>query len=191
MSVEVNNIVNDVKTVVNSISSLFGVASGVAVPDSTTNLMLNCASVTIPSLNITTAQDKRYGIGTVFTYPDGKDLQPVTLSFYETNSGIARQYFSNWINSIYDPKTRKFNYLGSIAKTITISQYDRSDNLIYQCILRNAFCTHVSELNRAYSMADVIDTMSVSIVFQDMEEKFIVPGLINTALSFLSFLPNQ
>lgn len=185
LRVGLTNVINDVTQTITNVASLLGLSSGQVVPNATSNIMMNCASCTIPSLNINTTSDRRYGIGTAFVYADGKELTPITLSFYESNSGKERQYFVNWVNAIYDPTSRKFNFLGNIAKTVTINCYNKSDQLIYQCILRNAYPTHVSELNRAYSIQDSVDLMSVSIVYQDLQEKFIVPSIVNTVLSFI------
>jgi hypothetical protein len=185
LSVNINNLLSDVSTVATSVAGLLGLSSGPVVPDATSNIMINCASCTIPSLNIGTTSDKRYSLGSVFTYPDSRELMPITLSFYQANSNKERQYFSNWINKIYDTPTRRFNFLSNIAKNITINCYNKSDQLIYQCILTNAYPTHISELNRAYSEQDQIELMSVSIVYQEIQEKFIIPSIVNTVLSVL------
>ena len=154
-------------------------SAGGSAPDMTPDIALNCASVSIPSLDITTLQDKRYGIGTTLTYPDARELHPITMSLYESNSHKEREFFKTWIDSIYNPNTRTFNYLTNYQKTVTITSYNKADVPVHIVKLSGAFPTHVSELNRSYANQSQVDTFSVQIVYQAMSETFPLSGQSN------------
>lgn len=154
-------------------------------PSASQAIMINCASCQIPSLNINITQDKRVGIGSQQSFADGRELQPITLGFYESNSHKERQYFSGWNNKIYDIQTKRFGFFDDYKKTVIINVLDKQNNIVYQCQLLNAFPTHVSEMNKAYSSIDTYDMMNVSISYNEIQELF-YPPLDNNLLSNLT-----
>jgi hypothetical protein len=156
-------------------------------------IMINCATCQVPSLNITPIGDKRVGIGNLQHFAGDRELQPITLSFYESNSHKERQYFSAWIGQIYDIPTKRFSFFDDYKKTIIINALDKQNNIVYQCQLLGAFPTHVSEMNKSYSSIDTVDMMNISITYNEIQELFYPPldnnlltNILPTAITLLS-----
>ena len=147
-------------------------SSSMSPPDAQPDVVINCASFSIPSIDITTLQDRRYGVGTNYTFPDGRELHPATATFYNSNSHKERQFFKNWIDGVYDQQNRQFNYLTNYQKTVTITSYNKADIPVYIVKLSGAYPVHVSELNRAYASQSTLDIFSVQLVYQAISETF-------------------
>ena len=158
---------------------------GSAPPD----VMFNCSAVSIPSLNLVTTSDKRVGIGNQQTFPDGYELVPVNMSFYESNSFKERKFFSQWFDQIYDRHKKTFNFYDNYKKIVQIDQLSRTGQILYTCKLIGAYPQHVSDLNRSYQAADSIEQMSVSINYNAIEETFYNNAIIN-AIGTLGSLVN-
>ena len=161
--------------------SITGSAGGPTAP---APVMMNCVNATIPSLNISTTQDKRYGVGSPMQFPDGRELIPVTLGFYEAVSHKERQFFSSWIGQMYNIQTRRFNFFDAISATVVISQYSKTDALLYQVQLLKAFPVHVSEMNRSAQQGTDHDILSISLAYNEINEIFVTQ--INNPLTTLA-----
>jgi hypothetical protein len=136
------------------------------------DIMLNCASVSIPALNLVTTGDKRVGLGQVQNFVGGKELSPIVMTFYESESFKERKFFSDWIDIIYNKSTKKFNFFKNYAKIVTIEQLSKDGRVLYQCKLIDAFPTNVSEMNRSYAAMDTYEQFSVNMNYNEIQEIF-------------------
>jgi hypothetical protein len=143
-----------------------------ALNTSIIDIMLNCQAITIPGYNIGFSNDKRYGIGTIINYPNAKDWTDLTMSFYESESGKERNYFVEWINSIYDKETKRFNFFKDYIKNIEIKQYDRTGKIRYRAKLIDCYPSTVGGLDRSYQNSSV-PIFNVSFQFTEFEEEFL------------------
>lgn len=142
------------------------------VASATYDIMLNCASVSIPALNIVTTGDKRVGLGQTQNFAAGKELTPIVMTFYESESFKERKFFSDWIDNIYNKTTKRFNFFKNYSKIVTIEQLSKDGRVIYQCKLIDAFPTNVSEMSRSYAAMDTYEQFSVNMNYNEIQEIF-------------------
>lgn len=142
------------------------------VGDAPREVMFNCNSVLIPGINVNFSEHKRYNFGITSKYPMSKSFEMITMNFYETEHEMEREYFVNWVNSIYNKTTEKVSFYDSIVKDITIIQYDRTKTKTYECKLIEAFPSNIASMERSYSITDTISSFSVQFQFKDLQETF-------------------
>lgn len=188
---DINNVINQVSTYYFAKPNLYTVliGGGNSVPDMSSSIALNCAAVTIPGININTHIEHRRGIGQSITYPNQRTFTELTMTFYESDYEQEKAYFSNWINKVVDPNSGQVGWFQDYTKTVVISQYNRKQELTYQCLLGNAYPINIGGLDRGYSHDNQISQFTVGLTFYQMQEIFyqqplssLAGTLINAAL---------
>lgn len=142
------------------------------VPDSSPSLMLQCSGANVPGVNLGIAQERRHTIGHLKALPSSKSYTEITLTMYESEREPEREYFTNWINLIYNTENKRFSFYKDIVKTIQIIQYDKKRNKTYECLLIDAFPSNISPLDRSYAAGDSLAQFTVNIQFFEMKETF-------------------
>lgn len=135
-------------------------------------VMLNCASVNVPGINIGFGANKPYGIGLQKFYPQGKSFTELSMTFYETEFEMERKFFVDWMNQIYNDQTNRFAYYNDVIRTVTIIQYDKKDKVTYECDCLEVFPSNISPLDKSYASGDIIPTFTVNLQFHKIKEKF-------------------
>ena len=142
--------------------------------------LFNCSAISIPGVNIDFFQDKRHGLGTFTKFPNGKQFPELNMTFYESAQENERQYFINWMDQIYNRKSKRFGFYNDYVKTIMIELFTIQGYRVYTAKMLECFPTVVGQLDKAYA-ADGIPTFTVAIQFFDMEEEvFPLSGSKNT-----------
>ncbi len=148
---------------------IFGKNGGMDAPDYVSK---NCCQVAVPGVNISYTQDKRHGVGVIQNFPTQKLFQEINMSFYESENQYERKFFSEWVNEIINPFTKRLGFFKEYSKTIVIRQFDRENFTVHEVIMYDCFPTNISPQEKAYGMNDSLPMFSVGISFNEMEEKF-------------------
>lgn len=152
------------------------------VPDASPDVMMNCSALCIPGMNIAFTPEKRYGIGTPANYANQKSFTELNMTFYESQYENERAYFSQWVDMIYNKQSRRWGYYNDYVKTITISQFDRGNNLVYAIQLLEAYPVSMGPLSRGYSM-DGPATFDIGFSFMEMKEIFVAQPAVTFGLN--------
>jgi hypothetical protein len=177
LSVGINSLLNNGGNAANIIWNSNG-----KVPDATPDVMMNCSALSIPGIDITFAPDKRYGLGTNNQYPTAKNFTALNMTFYESQYENERAYFSQWVDMIYNKSSRRWGYYNDYVKTITISQYDRQNTLVYSIQLLEAYPVALAPLSRGYAL-DAPAQFDIGFQFSDMVETFVQQPAIQFGLN--------
>jgi hypothetical protein len=171
---EVSTVINQINTYYLAKPNLYTIliGGGGKVPDISSSIALNCSAVSIPGININTHTEHRRGIGQNITYPNQRSFTELMLTFYESDYEQEKAYFSNWINSIVDPNSGQLGWFSDYSKTVVISQYNRKQELTYQCMLGNAYPINLGGLDRGYSHDNQFSQFTVGLTFYQMQEVF-------------------
>lgn len=141
------------------------------VPDSTSEIMLNCSNVNIPGANIGFLRDgKQYGIGLEKNFPTNKIFTDLNMTFYESEKENERKFFIDWMDKVYDRETKRMNFYRNFIKDIQIIQYSRDGRKVYEATAKEAWPTNISPLDRAYSNGEQIPQFNVSFQLYDLIE---------------------
>ena len=138
-------------------------------PDAQPELMLNCSSVNVPGTNIGFSQIRKYGIGSAHNVPVGRSFTELNMTFYETDGEPERKYFADWQDKIFNKETLRFRFYKDIVKTISIIQYDKKKNKVYECKALECFPSNISPLDRGYANEGVAQ-FNVNFQFYTIEE---------------------
>jgi hypothetical protein len=197
---DINAVIANINTYYFAKPNLYTVliGGGGTVPDMSQAVGLNCAAVSIPGININTHTEHRRGIGQTITYPNQRSFTELVLTFYESDYEQERAFFSNWIDKIVDPNSGQLGFFQSYSKTVVISQYNRKQELTYQCMLGNAYPTNLGQMDRGYSHDNQVAQFNVGLTFYQMQEVFyqqplstLLGTLVNAALPTLEPLAQQ
>ena len=174
MSVNINSIISHINRNFflkpwNYEVRIFG---GGSVPDASPEVMFNCSAINVPGVNLGFTQNKRHGIGPYRNYPNNKSFTELNMTMYESEYERERQYFVEWMDKIYDKKTKRFNFYKEYTKTVNIIQYDKKGNKTYECNVIEAFPSNTSPLDKAYSAGDIVPQFNVNIQFFEVNEIF-------------------
>lgn len=142
------------------------------VADAAESITLNCAAINVPGVTIGYTSDMRHGVGIQKQYPSSKNYTELNLTFYETEGEKERKFFLDWMDTVFNKKTHRFNYYNNIVKSVIIIQYDLQGNRTYECELRECFPSNISQLDKAYAPSGQVPTFSVNMQFYEMDEYF-------------------
>lgn len=156
------------------------------VPDASTDVMFNCSAINLGGLNIDHHPDKRFGVGTLQNYPNGKSFTEINMTFYESEFEKERKYFTEWYDLIYNKQTRRFNFQEKYVKRIILNQYNRRNQLVYKAVMFECYPTSISPLDRGYAL-DGPSQITVGFQLTDIQETFFNPTPV--ALNPFNFLP--
>ena len=149
---------------------IFGSGDGKSlVSDSTPDIMLNCSAVTIPGINLGTNPDKRHGIGLTTNLPNAKSLTAVSMTFYQSEYDNERNYFINWLDSIYNKESKRFNFYKEYIKNIIVEQYNRKGELISSTEMQQCYPIFIGTLDKGYGL-DGIAQFNISFTVLELKE---------------------
>lgn len=151
---------------------IVGGGNGNTFRDSTQDINLNCSSITIPGINMGFNTHRRDGIGHARAYATSKSFSEINMTFYESEGEPEREYFSGWIDKIYNPDSKRFSFYNNYIKDIEIIQYDTRGDKIYSCIIRDAFPSNISPMDRSYASMNQVSQFNVNIQFHEIEETY-------------------
>lgn len=139
------------------------------VPDAPIEVMFNCSNISVPGINLGEYYDVRHGIGLGVHYPNAKSFTELNMTFYETEYAAERTYFAKWINTIYNPDSKRFGFFKDYTKTVTITQFNRQGVRCHQTQMLQAWVSNISQLDRGYAI-DGVGQFNVNFMFSDLIE---------------------
>lgn len=141
--------------IVGAISDFFGAER---------QINLNCKSASFPSVNINTFEHKT-GSDYSKKMPYEVMYDDIDLEFYLDAKHTERNFFSNWVDSIFDPDTKSFAFKEDYQAEIEIAQLDRSMQESKIIRLVNAYPINIGEVQLAYDQMDSVSTFTVTFTY--------------------------
>jgi hypothetical protein len=110
-------------------------------------IMLVCDTVDMPGVNIMTQELRTMGEPSEIPY--GISYMPVNMTFIVDNNFNAKAYFAEWMNLVYNKRTRTVGYYDDYAKskTVTIEALDKKGNIIWSVKLLEVYPKAVDSIN--------------------------------------------
>lgn len=124
------------------------------------SMMLYCAAVNIPGINF--ASNPSYIFGEQFEFAYQKTYSELSLTFYVDKNMEVKKIFDNWVQSIYNPKTREFNYYDNYVADIDLIVQDKNDKNIYFVKIKQAWPKTIQDIQMSYSDNNI---MTMQIIF--------------------------
>jgi hypothetical protein len=129
-------------------------------------MMVDQAS--LPGLNIMTTDIRTFG--ELLESPYGISYQPVQLSIIMDNESVAKKFFDDWSNRVFDRKAKVAGYYNNFVKDVRIILQDKNSLPIYSVLLREAFPKAISDVSLDYANHDLI-RLNVTLQFRFWEEE--------------------
>ena len=117
-------------------------------------VLLNCDSVTLPGMSISTQQSRMYG--ELREMPYERLFENINLTFYVNNTMDSKSLFDTWIHSVQDPVTRQFNYYKEYITDMTIYVFDKNDEEQYRVKLFECYPKSISPIQMDYGSKDIM-----------------------------------
>ena len=134
--------------------------------------LLFCDQIQLPGVNFSTAQNRSYGEFREAPYE--KLYEHINLSFYVDKDMQVKELFDRWIETIYNPQTRTFNYYDNYVTDIKIKVQDISDRSHYYVTLYECFPKSVGAVQLDYASKDVMK-LSVSMAYKWADATTLIP----------------
>lgn len=124
-------------------------------------ISLFCDQIQLPSLNISTVQNRTFGEFRETPYE--KLFDNINMSFYVDRDMAVKLLFDDWMAAIQDPITRKFNYYDDYTCDLVIDVQDINDSTTYQVQLYECYPKNIGAVQLDYSSKEI---MKLSVVMQ-------------------------
>jgi len=124
-----------------------------------------------PSKFFATTEIRHYG--PTYKQPYEAIYDDVRVQFLITGEFDEKLFFDSWHYAIEDAITLDYNYYSEYTTDIGISQFDESDNIIYEITLQNAWPNFVGNLELDYSPNNQVHSLVVGFSYR----RWIVAGI--------------
>lgn len=137
---------------------------------SMSDLSILCDSVVMPGRNISTTEYNtgKQTLKTPYTFIDSD----VTATFLLTGDNMARKFFEEWMDYIFDTEGYTVRYKGGrdgtgYAKPIEIHQLNKNDELIQGVRLINAYPTNINEYTLSNAEENSVSKIDVTFAYDN------------------------
>ena len=109
------------------------------------NLLYRCEVANLPGRTLATMEQKTYG--PVEKYPYLSTYNDMDLTFIVDDDMSQKTLFDGWINFINPSYNNNMRYKENYATTLTINQYDVSNEKTYSVSLMDAYPISMNQLD--------------------------------------------
>jgi hypothetical protein len=115
----------------------------------TRSLNYRCEATNLPGRTVATMEQKTYG--PIEKYPYLSTYNDIDLTFIVDGDMNQKVFFDAWINYLNPTQSNNFRYKSDYATTLSINQYDQSNNLTYTVALFDAYPISMNQLDLDWS----------------------------------------
>jgi len=151
----------------------------------TRRLNYRIENANLPGRTITTTEQKTYG--PIEKYPYLSTYNDIDLTVIVDGDMNQKLFFDAWINFINPTLSNNFRYKTDYATTISVNQYDQSNNLTYTVALFDAYPISMNQLDLDWGN-DSYHKLSVTFAYtywKNNSIKGLAQDLIDNALGNL------
>ena len=123
------------------------------------NLTYRCEGAQLPGRTLATADQRIYG--PTEKYPYQTTYEDLELSFIVSSDMVEKFLFDSWIEKINPSSTNNFEYKYNYSTTITVNQYDSTDELVYSADFIEAYPIAINQLDLDWSQNDSYHKLTV------------------------------
>jgi hypothetical protein len=130
------------------------------------SIMLLCDQATLPGVSFSTTQIRTFGEFRETPYE--KLFDNASFSFYVDKEMYVKYMFDQWINSVQDPETRKFNYYDAYTTDWSIDVQDLLNNTRYTLTMFECYPKAINSIQLDYASKDIMK-INVSIQYKNWQ----------------------
>jgi len=112
-------------------------------------LNYRCEAANLPGRTVATTEQKTYG--PIEKFPYLSTYNDIDLTFIVDGDMNQKVFFDAWINYLNPTLSNNFRYKSDYATTLTVNQYDQSNNLTYTVALYDAYPISMNQLDLDWS----------------------------------------
>jgi hypothetical protein len=127
------------------------------------NLTYRCENTQLPGRTIATLDQKTYG--PIEKFPYLATYNDIDLSFYVDDDMKQKYLFDAWLGYINTSSTNNYLYKDEYATTLTINQYNVSNQKTYSVDLFDAFPISINQMDLDWSNTDAVHKISVTFAY--------------------------
>jgi hypothetical protein len=117
-------------------------------------ILLFCADVQMPGVQLNTTQIRQYG--ELRESPYEKQFDNVSMTFYVDNNMAVKNFFDTWMDSIQDPNTRAFEYYDYYTTNMSLDIEDLKDRKRYEVKLFECYPKSVGSVSVGYDNKEIM-----------------------------------
>lgn len=130
------------------------------------DVMMLCEATSIPGLNHMTTELRTFGESREVPY--GATYQPIEFSFILDHDLRVKQYFEDWMNLVFDRRSRMIGYRLDYIREIGVYLSDKKGNIVHKVTLHECYPKILQDIALDFSQKDPLK-LRVSIVFKYWE----------------------
>jgi len=164
------------------------------------DLRFFCKTVTLPAINLETAQYRPYGIGLMNSLPISMTPGTFNAIFMLDSEHKILSFFHEWMQSVYNYDTSKgllapngrdntqlpyeIGYKSDYALDVRIKFFStHNQKSYYECVLRGVYPTEVGQLDLSWDANDQIATLPVNFSYESIAVSGSKVGSVENDLS--------
>ena len=163
---------------------------GVTVGVNGRDLSLRCSTITLPGINLATAQDANIYGPTRDVVEGVSYAETISMSFQSSSGLDERKYFEKWQKSAYNDTTWNLGYYNDYIGTVDIYLLDKQDEKRYGLRLREAYPKEINGIELSYGSNNEIITTTVGMSFRYWEPIDASGGSLGVADKILNTVRN-
>jgi hypothetical protein len=126
------------------------------------NLTYRCENAQLPGRTFATTEQKTYGPSEKFPYQT--TYNDLDLTFIVSDDMLEKYIFDSWLESINPSSTNNFAYKSDYSTTITVNQYDLTNQLTYSADFIEAYPISINQMDLDWS-ADGYHKLTVTFAY--------------------------
>jgi hypothetical protein len=127
------------------------------------NLTYRCENAQLPGRTTATADQKTYG--PIEKFPYLATYNDIDISFYVDDDMKQKYLFDAWFDYINPYLNNNYSYKDEYATTLTINQYNVSNQKTYSVDLYEAFPIAVNQMDLDWGNTDGLHKISVTFAY--------------------------
>jgi len=133
--------------------------------NSAKSLNYRCENAQLPGRTLETI-DQKIGSNPIEKYPHRTSYTDIDLSFIIDDDMNQKVFFDAWLNFINPNYNYNFRYKGDYVTTITVNQYDVTNQLSYSVDLVDAYPISMNQMDLDWS-ADGMHKLNVTFAYTE------------------------
>jgi len=130
------------------------------------DIQLRCESVTLPGINLSTAQDTNIYGPTRDVVEGVTYAEEVSMTFAASSDLEERVFFERWQKNAYNPQTWNIGYYNDYVGAVEIYLLDKQDQRRYGVKLWDAFPKNINGTDLSYSSQNENIKITVGMSFR-------------------------
>jgi len=125
---------------------------------------VTCLTAELPGKAYATTEERTYG--PIRKRPYSQFFTDAAFTFMGTRNMPEKKFFDSWMDTIQDPDTFDFEYYNNFTTDVTVTQFDVTNKLVYECTLIEAWPLNVGAIALDWGSTNEFPRLTVTMAYR-------------------------